>query len=100
MTKADFQDRGGDDVFVHWEAIQTDERWPKLEKDMKVLPDVLFIFLSRLLLLSYFAFLNVLPIPPFPVKSSSPALRTAAWASELELGGSLILDGSIHSVVA
>jgi cold shock CspA family protein len=29
-------DRGGDDVFVHWEAIQTDERWPKLEKDMKV----------------------------------------------------------------
>jgi len=29
-------DRGGDDVFVHWEAIQTDERWPKLEPEMKV----------------------------------------------------------------
>ena len=29
-------DKGGDDVFVHWEAIQTDERWPKLEKDTKV----------------------------------------------------------------
>jgi len=27
---------GGEDVFVHWEAIQTDDRWPKLEKDMKV----------------------------------------------------------------
>ena len=29
-------DKGGDDVFVHWEAIQTDERWPKLEKEAKV----------------------------------------------------------------
>jgi cold shock CspA family protein len=29
-------DRGGDDVFVHWEAIQTDERWPKLEPETKV----------------------------------------------------------------
>jgi cold shock CspA family protein len=29
-------DKGGDDVFCHWEAIQTDERWPKLEKDQKV----------------------------------------------------------------
>jgi CspA family cold shock protein len=28
--------KGGDDVFCHWEVIQTDDRWPKLEKDMKV----------------------------------------------------------------
>ena len=27
---------GRREVFCHWEAIQTDDRWPKLEEDMKV----------------------------------------------------------------
>ena len=29
-------DNGGEQVFVHWEAISTDDRWPKLEKGEKV----------------------------------------------------------------
>lgn len=29
-------DKGGTEVFVHWEGIETDDRWPKLEKGMKV----------------------------------------------------------------
>ena len=29
-------DNGGPSVFVHWEAIQTDDRWPKLSQGDKV----------------------------------------------------------------
>jgi CspA family cold shock protein len=29
-------DDGGERVFCHWKAIQSDDRWPRLEKGMKV----------------------------------------------------------------
>ena len=44
-------DKGGDDVFVHWEAIQTDERWPKLEPETKVL--LIPIYLCDFLLILF-----------------------------------------------